>query len=175
MNQENNKEIASKENFPKKIRSSSFKTASMIIGAFLIFLIGFAIGTRVGFHKARFSSDFGKNYERNFIGPIPPGPMGKMFDDFEGKGMRNPHGMAGEIISVSDSNIIIKDMVDEENTINVTEKTIIKNGRDNIKISDLKLGDKIVVLGKPKDNGTVDAHLVRIFNPDDIPGNNLPD
>lgn len=174
MDAPSNKELINKSALKSKMKSNGFKIAGIIVGAFLVFFIGFAAGMRVGFHKIRFSNDFGRNYERNFMGPRSQGPMG-MFRDFEGKEMRNPHGLAGEIISISDSNIVIKDMDDEENTINITEKTIIKNGRDNIKISDLKSGDKIVVLGKPKnDNGTINAHLIRIFNPDDIPGNNLP-
>lgn len=167
----NNKEIINKEVLKEKVKSNKFRIASMIVGSFLILLIGFAIGVKVGSHKARFSNDFGRNYEKNFMGPIHGGPMG-MFDNLEGRGMRNPHGIAGSIISISANNIVVKDRDNKENTITVTDKTSIKNGRDDIKITDLKTNDNIVVLGKPGDNGVVSADLIRIFSPNDTPDNN---
>lgn len=172
MDIQNNKEIINKSALKSKMESNRFRIASIIIGAFLVFLIGFAAGMRVGFHKVRFSNDFGKNYERNFMGPRSQGPMG-MFHDFEGKAMRNPHGIAGEIISVSEDSLAIKDRDNKENTVTITDKTILKNGKDDIKITDLKSGDKIVVLGKPGDGGTINADLIRIINglPDNNPGN----
>lgn len=164
-----NNNATKKEVSKNKPGSNRLGVASIIVGAVLIFLVGFAAGTRVSFHKARFSNDFGKNYERNFMGPVPPGPMG-MFHDFSGHGMRNPHGIAGSIISIAENNIVIKDRDDKENTISVTDKTVIKNQAETIKIENLKTDDKIVVLGKPDDNGTVQADLIRVLpeNPEDI-------
>jgi hypothetical protein len=45
----------------------------------------------------------------------------------------------------------------------VSDKTIIKSGRDDIKISDLKTDDRIVIIGKPDSSGVINAELVRIF------------
>ena len=160
----NDKKIINKEAFKEKMKSKKSKILIHAISVILLLLIGFAVGAKVGLHKARFSNEFGRNYERNFMGPRHGDPMG-MFNDLEGRGMRNPHGIAGTIISISDNNIAIKDRDNKENTITVNEKTIIKNGRDTIKISDLKTGDEIVVLGKPGNNGTVNADLIRIFSP----------
>lgn len=174
MDAPSNKELINKSALKSKMKSNGFKIAGIIVGAFLVFLIGFAAGMRVGFHKIRFSNDFGKNYERNFMGPKSQGPMG-MFRDFEGKEMRNPHGLAGEIISISGDSLVIKDKDNRENTVAVAENTAIKNGNDDIKITDLKSGDKIVVLGKPGDDGIIKADLIRILNdfqPDDQSGNN---
>jgi hypothetical protein len=144
-----------------------------VIGLFLLLLISFAAGVSVGFHKANFSSRFGENYERNFMGPRPDmmghefGPAGMMREkvgDFVGRGMRNGHGIAGTIISISDNSIVIKDRDNKENTISVNDKTIINQGRDTIKIEDLTSENEIVVIGRPGDNGVIQADLIRVFN-----------
>ncbi len=148
-----------------------FIIAALAVSAALIALANFAGGIFVGFHKAKFSCDWGKNYEMNFIKPRidarRPGPMefmGPMMREFEGRDFRNPHGVAGTIISVSDGSLAIKDKNNEENTVAVTDKTAIKSGRDDIKLSDLKVDDKIVVIGRPGDDGIINANLIRVFS-----------
>jgi hypothetical protein len=71
--------------------------------------------------------------------------------------------LAGSIISITDNNLVIKDRDGKENTVTVTDKTVIKSGRENLKIGDLKAGDQIVVLGNPAENGVVNADLIRVF------------
>lgn len=152
------------------VKSKKFKIAVLVVGVFFVALVSFAGGVAVGFKKARFSYKFGENYERNFIGPHMRGPMGMMgrpgeFDpDFMSRGFRNAHGIAGTIISVADNKIIIKDRDGQENTISVDDKTLIKRGRDTISVNDLKNDDQIVVMGRPGDNGTISADLVRVFD-----------
>jgi len=156
------------------LQSKKFKIAVSIIGAFLIILIIFAAGISVGLHKAKFSCKFGENYERNFMGNhssrnswANSGPMVMMrekFNDLEGRGFRNAHGIAGTIISITDNNIIIKDKDNKENTVAITDKTIIKLGVDDVKISDLKNDQQVVVMGNPGDNGVINADLIRVFN-----------
>jgi len=153
------------------IKSKKFKIAVLAIGVILVALVSFAGGVFVGFRKARFSYRFGENYERNFVGgPFqgPAGMMGRgprgMMGDFEGRGFRNGHGIAGNIISISDSNIVIKDRNGQENTISVSDQTLIKRGQDTVKLTDLKQDEQIVVIGKPGDNGTVSADLIRVFD-----------
>jgi hypothetical protein len=154
------------------MKSKKFKIASMIIGGIIIVLLIFAAGVSVGIHKARFSYKFGENYERNFMGPergMMRGPA-DFIRGMEGRDFRNAHGIAGTIISITDNNIVIKDRDNKENTIMVSDKTVIKRGRDDIKITDLKNDDRIVVMGKPGDNGAINADLVRVFD-----NNNSPD
>lgn len=153
-----------------KCKSKAVKIIIAIVGLFLIILVSFAGGVAVGLHKAKFSSDWGKNYERNFMGERPGegGPLGGgmmgMMRDFSGRDFRNAHGLAGTIISIADNNIIVKDKDGKENTVAVTDKTMIKNGRDDISLGDLKQDDQIVVMGQPGDNGVVNAALIRVFN-----------
>jgi len=149
------------------------RVAVIVLGSIIAALLIFAAGVSVGIHKARFSGKFVENYERNFMGP--GGPMGGPMEGprifmrkFEGRDFRNAHGIVGKIISVSDNKIVIKDPEDQENIITVDDKTIIKRGRDNIKITDLKNDEKIAVMGKPGDYGAVKAALIRVFD------NNFP-
>ncbi len=159
-------------NTQELVKSKKFKIAVFIVGAVLVILASFSAGIAVGIHKVRFSFKFGENYERNFVGPRPGidkprGPMEMMkegFRNFEGRDFRNAHGLAGTIISIVDNNIVVKDRDNKENTVAVSGKTIIKSGRDDIKIGDLKNDEQIVVMGKPGDNGVINADLIRVFN-----------
>jgi len=159
------------------VKSKNFKMAIGIVGVVLFALIIFAGGVAVGLKKAHFSYQWGQNYERNFMGSgFPRGEMmdresgrgdgGMMgfFRDMEGRGFRNAHGLAGTIISVSDNNLIVKDRDNKENTVTVTDKTIIKRNADDLKITDLKANDQIVIMGTPNDQGVVSADLIRVFS-----------
>jgi hypothetical protein len=149
------------------------KIAALIVAFILVAIVSFGGGVAVGLHKAKFSYKFGENYERNFAGGPFQGVMGgmmgprdprNMMRDFEGRGFRNSHGIAGTIISVGDNKIIIKDQDEQENTITVSDKTLIKRGPETISVNDLKNDDRIVVVGKPGDSGTVMADLIRVFD-----------
>ncbi len=152
-------------------KSKGFKVAVLAVGIFFIAFACFAAGVLVGLKKARYSYNFGENYERNFIGGRPgfrpmglegPGSRGG-FPDFGKRDFRNAHGIAGTIVSVADNKIVLKDRDGQENTITVTDKTLIKNGQDTISINDLKNDDHIVVMGRPGNDGTVNADLIRVF------------
>jgi hypothetical protein len=137
--------------------------------------IVFAAGVHVGERRARYSYQWGANYERNFVGGPrgmmggsrgqggPGGPVG-MMRNFEGQDFRNGHGIAGTIMSIADNNIVIKDRSGKENTITVNDKTIIKNGPADIKITDLKNDESVVVIGSPGDSGVINADLIRVFD-----------
>lgn len=155
--------------------SKALRISAIVVGILLVSFVSFAGGLAVGFHKARFSYAFGENYERNFAGGkfqdrndrgemMRGGMMGGR--DFEGKNFRNSHGISGEILSLSDTGIIIKDRDDKENTVALSEKTIIRNGRDTIQASELTVGTKVVIIGSPSDTGTINANFIRVFASD---------
>jgi hypothetical protein len=157
------------------MKTPKFKIAVASVGVFLIALISFAAGIKVGFRKAHFSYKFGENYERNFMGPRsdfndPRGPLGPMgmfkerMDALAGREFRNAHGLAGTILSITENTLIIKDKDNKENTIVVNEKTLLKSGRDDIKISDLQKDQEIIAIGNPGENGAINANLIRVFN-----------
>lgn len=145
--------------------------AAIALGIIVLMLGSFAGGVKVGIHKAKFSYRWGENYEQNFMGGRPggDGPGGErggmtgMMKDFEGRGFRNAHGLAGTIISVAENKIIVKDKDGKENTVAVTDKTLIKSRQDDLRIENLKADNQIVVMGSPDENGVVNAVLIRVF------------
>jgi hypothetical protein len=144
----------------KIIGSKKFKIAAVVLAVFIWSGLLFAGGVAVGLMKARFSYSWGRNYERNFIGPrhgMIPGELG-------GHGFHNPHGLSGAIISINGNIIVIKDNDNQENTVTANDKTLIKHNGDDIKVGDLKPNERIVVLGKPDGSGNVSADLIRVFD-----------
>jgi len=146
--------------------SKSYKLMLWIVAELLLLAVVFALGVRVGLHKARYSYQWGANYEKNFVSAAdrsmkPGGPMD--FLRSQGGDFRNAHGLAGDIVSISDSTVIIKDRNNKENTIVVNDKTVINSGQDNIQVSDLAAGERIVVIGKPDNQGVINAELIRVF------------
>ncbi len=83
---------------------------------------------------------------------------------FEGREYRNANGVAGEILSLNDQKkIVIKDRDGKENTVQIVESTVLRKQREAISWSDLKEGDRVVVLGKPTQEGVIEAELLRVF------------
>lgn len=141
-----------------------FKRIILGIGVFIILLLVFQLGVYVGFRKAQFSFRWGDNYHRNF-----GGPRGGFLRDFEGKDFINGHGISGTIAKIDGNNIIIKDRDGVEKIIIVTNSASIKKGRADIRLSDLKIDDRMVVIGSPKDDGSIEAKIVRIFDSSEVP------
>ena len=130
---------------------------------FIVLVLVFKIGMFVGEKKAQFSFRWAENYHKMFAGP-KAGFLGNLrmppFSEFiEG------HGTVGEIIKIEGNNLIVKGRGDVEKLILVNEKTIIKSGFKNIKVSDLKIGDIIVIIGSPNEKGQIEAKLIRVFPP----------
>jgi hypothetical protein len=145
----------------KKPNSDILK--GVIIGLIIFIVAGliFGIGVFVGEMKAKFSYRWAEEYHRNFAGPrfgfLAKGKMPPLSDFIE------PHGTVGEIIKIDGNNIIVKGRDNVEKTILVDEKTVIKAGFKNIKLSDLKINDIIVVIGSPNDKGQIEGKLIRVF------------
>ncbi|MDD2766941.1 MAG: hypothetical protein PHH40_04270 [Candidatus Moranbacteria bacterium] len=161
--------------------SKYFKGIIIIVGVLIVALLSFSAGIAVGIHKAKFSYAWGQNYEQNFVGGrgnmirdergrermIPQG--GSMMNRFgiaeklSGRDFRNAHGIAGIVLSVSDTSIIVIDRDNKENTITITEGTLIKRNNESITLGDIAKDDNVVVVGKPDDNGVVKADFIRVF------------
>jgi len=146
------------------LNSKKFKIAAHIVAVLLIALVSFVSGMKVGLLKARFSYRFGAFYERNFMGPPPPGPLGFMGRGMMDRHFRNAFGLAGKVISVAKNKLVIKDQDNKENTVTVNKETTIMEHHANIKFSDIKKNDEVVVMGKPSDKGVIKADLIRIID-----------
>lgn len=153
-------------------QSKYFRVIVALVGILVVALVSFASGVAVGFHKARFSYAFGENYERNFVGggrTMMGSGRGGMLDRDDiagrvtGRDLRNAHGISGKVLSVSDASMVISDKENEENTVAVTDKTIIKKNGIEVKLGDVVKDDAVVVIGNPSESGVVNADFIRVF------------
>jgi len=155
-------------NFNKFFNSKKFRAVFIAIALFAVFLLVFKIGVFVGYKKAQFSYRWGENYQRNFAGPRR-GFFGNIKRGFEDKDFINAHGTFGEIIKIDTATsseksiLIVKGKDDAEKTIIISNKTIIIKGRDAVKSNDIKVDDRIAVIGSPNEQGQIEARLIRVF------------
>lgn len=140
-------------------KSRWFNLSLKIFISLIAALVIFQAGMFVGFRKASFSFGWGDNYHRNFGGPADGFMRG-----FAGKDMVNGHGVAGMIVSVDQNHLVIKGVDNIEKIVIVSERTSIMKGRGGLKLSELGPGDKVVVIGRPGNDGTVNAEMIRIFD-----------
>ena len=51
-----------------------------------------------------------------------------------------------------------------EKIIVISGETILKKGRQTIDRDGLKIGDGVVIIGSPNEDGQIEARLIRVFN-----------
>jgi len=156
----------------KIFQSKIFRGVSGGILALIVLLLVFKFGMMAGERQAGFSYSWGDNYNRNFAGPQ------NGFDRAFGDGdFLNANGTFGQIIKISPVSsstgdglvpagameIVVRGGNDMEKIILADEATAIKSFRNNIKISDLKNDDYIVVIGDANDSGQIAAKLIRLM------------
>jgi len=134
----------------------------VIILVELVLLVGvFDLGMKVAFRKARFTYSWMNNYPANF-----GMPGGRFMDHNPGDHeFINDSGVSGQIVSIKDNLITIKGTDNNEKTISVSAGTAIRKGFTDIKLTDLKAGDKVVIIGEDDDKGQIEAKLIRVLNP----------
>jgi hypothetical protein len=146
------------KNHITKIRNSRV-LVKCIYALFILIILSvvFEAGMFIGFHKAQFGSNWDNHYEKNF-GARGRGPFGKMPDQFP-----NGHGTIGKIAKIELPNIIVIDRDNTEKVVIIDQETDIISQRDAIKSTDLKVGDSIVVIGSPNDQGQIVAKFIRML------------
>ena len=152
-------------NFNKFLQSKIFSVIVLSIAAFIILLFVFGLGFFVGSKRADFSFKWADQYHKNFAGPREGflGPMTNPRNEFI-----DSNGTIGEIIKIDEEKLTIKGRENVEKIIIVNEKTTIVSQRNNIKITELKIGDNIITMGRPNNEGQIEADFIRI-----IPQNNV--
>ncbi|MFH1392092.1 MAG: hypothetical protein ABIG90_00195 [bacterium] len=141
-----------------KNKQDILKWIIISLAGLVIIILIFGAGIFIGGIKAKFSYGWAENYHRNFAGPktgfmsnwrkMPPMP-----GDFI-----ESHGAFGEIIEMQENSFVIKGRENIEKIILIKQDTVIN------KKSDLAVGDQVVVIGSPNDNGQIEAKLIRVFN-----------
>ncbi len=143
----------------KFLKSKTF--IGIVAGVFFLALLAgsFHAGVLVGYRKARFSYDWGEQYDRNFGGSrravfgIP----------FGGPKFMSAHGIFGSIIKVEDQSIVIRGSDNLEKIVIINDKTTITKVRATIAGVDLKTGDNVVVIGEPNEKGEITAKFIRVL------------
>ncbi|MFA4999422.1 MAG: hypothetical protein WC519_01710 [Parcubacteria group bacterium] len=145
-------------NIKEFFESKTFKKIMIGVGIFIGILIVLQLGIRIGYRKASTSYRAGDNFRMIFGGQMsgrafmaPPAP-----DSFF-----SAHGATGTIIGINLPRIAIETPENVERSVLITDKTEIKKLRDSIKPEELRMEDKIVVIGSPNSPGEIEARLIR--------------
>jgi hypothetical protein len=141
------------------LESKVVRTVLWILGGVIVLFVAFGLGIAVGANRARFAAGFDDNYYHNFYGAQGGGgPMGSS--------MPPPlatHGIVGTVIDLESPLISVKDQANNEQSVQISSGTVIREGGDTIMIGDIMIGDQIAVIGDPNDQGQVVARFIRVF------------
>ena len=151
----------------KKFFQNPDKLKWAIIGlaGFVVLILVFGAGVKVGTLKALYSYRWAENYHKNFAGPRG-GFLGD-WQRFPAGDFISGHGAFGEIIEMKDNGFVIKSRENVEKVIITAEDTTITKGQETIK-DGLKVGDRVVIIGSPDEQGQIEAKLIRLFNGEDL-------
>ena len=147
----------------KLFQSKLFKSIILVIAGVIILVFVFGLGVFVGTKKAEFSFRWADEYHRNF-----GGPQGGFLGNIRGMDFTESNGVFGQIIKIDNQTLTIKGKDNVEKNILINDKTTIIYQRKNIKLSELKLNENVVVIGDPDNNGQIQAELIRV-----MPANNI--
>lgn len=141
-----------KEHFKKAFSSKIFVGVIYGIGIMILALLIFGAGVSVGIRKGEFANHMGDNY-------------GKIFGDDQGGFFHdhrpNAHGTIGKIVKINLPEIVVAGNDGVEKSILTDDDTTIKHLSDDLKISDLKVDDYVLVVGTPNDQGQIQAKFIR--------------
>ena len=163
----NNEEKENKKGLKDKIWGCLHHDFSKkaVLTLIILVVLGFVFmaGVKFGEIKAGYYYGWLENYNRNFAGPregfFRKGPMMMFGQDFF-----ESHGNFGEIIQINNDSFVIKDLKNNAEKLIITNSnTLIKKGFGNLKFSDLKIGDNVVIIGSPNNQGQIEARLIRVF------------
>jgi len=152
------------------LKSKTTTRLIVIIGLIIIALVIFQAGVFVGYKHGEYSRARNYGYGRGMDDPH------SMFAPFmRGNDDASPHGAVGEIVKLALPNsILIKGRDSAEQVVTLSATTTIRFIHGEASPTDLKTGQRIIVIGSPGDNGQIDAVFIRIFPvPDATTTNNL--
>jgi uncharacterized membrane protein len=137
------------------LESKKVRTLLWVLVGLIVLCVVFGLGLAVGYGRAGFGMGFDRNYYRNFYGGFP--------GDMTSPGPQAMHGSVGTVIDIATSTITVKDQKENEESIELSSGTVIRENNDDIMFGDIKIGDQIAVIGDPNQSGQVIARFIRIF------------
>jgi hypothetical protein len=127
----------------------------VVIAGLIMIIATFEAGRSFGLHEARRVGEWGENYARNFGRPTGPG-----------FGARAPlpggHGAEGTITDVTLPTFRIVDENHPEETVRVSDGTLIRGSKGNVASTTLATGQNVIILGTPDSQGVINAKFIRI-------------
>ena len=93
------------------------------------------------------------------LGDRPVGLFRQIF------GLARGYGAVGSIQSINGQNITLLLLDGTGQTILVTKTTRLDQNHKRVTLADLKVGDRIAVIGSPIDGGNISARLIRVMGP----------
>ncbi len=150
------------EKFKEIVKSDGFKKTLYIILGLLVLLFTFELGMINGFREAYFSDRVGGDYFMEMRGMM----NNSFFSGLLPGGFMSPHGAVGKIIGIKLPNITIADRNGNDENVQISSTTEIRDGNNSEKQEDLKIDDIVVIFGAQNDdNPIIDARLIRILPP----------
>ncbi len=147
--------------FNSNFNNSNNKFTKIIgaLGIAVVVLIIFQAGFYVGYHNNSFRDRWDNRYSRELKDPRSP------FAPFMMRGAEviNPHGAFGQIISKNLPRLMVQGPNRAEEVVLIHDKTIIRKFKNLGSTSDLVIGEEIIAIGEPNDNGEIEANLIRIM------------
>ena len=145
--------------FENIVSSKKVRLTVGIIGALILALLIFHAGVVFGSHRNSFGGPSDRSgMDRGFRPPFMP-------DGFEmPRGfIPNKHGAVGAITAITLPTFTMETREGTSKTILVSTSTMIRSmGGADAKA--LLVGNKIIVLGEPDNQGRIDAKLIRILS-----------
>ena len=132
------------------------------VGIVIVLILIFSAGISVGFRKASFGRSWGENYERNF-GMMSRDGIMQNRPFLGGDTFPNSHGAVGKIIKITLPTIIVQDKDNTEKVVLIKEDTKIQEAKINLKNTDLKIDDFVVIIGSPNTQGQIEAKFIRLM------------
>ncbi|MDP3794105.1 MAG: hypothetical protein Q8R07_05165, partial [Candidatus Uhrbacteria bacterium] len=126
-------------------------TILVSLGALILLLGAFSAGVHVGERRIR---HWLFNPHQNFRGGRSP---------FERPLFPAGHGVFGKILSVSGSILVVQGKDRVEQDVLVTTSTMIRVGREEGSLANIRVDGQAAVFGSPNDQGQIEARLIRLF------------
>jgi len=150
------------------IKTGWFKWTATGVLLFIIILSFFNIGRNLGFRQASFVCAWNNNYPRNMMGEFGFGRMlGGNRDERLGFGgpqdFMGSHGLIGQVYGLNEGGLVLQDRDGVEKSVVFTSATKIMKNREEVKATEIKVGDEVMVLGAPSSQGQIEAGLVRVL------------
>jgi hypothetical protein len=134
------------------------KTVLIILGGFIIACGIFWLGMIIGLRKASFNYQWGKNYSDLF-----ERPERMVFVNSRGGGFIDANSAVGFVIKIDTSTLLIKGDDGVEKSILIGGSTVIRRWQNTILPDDIKVDEKVVILGVPSSTGQIEARLIRVM------------